>query len=86
MPAPVYAVLIPARYESKRLPGKVLLEESGKFLVQHVHERALAAPGGPRVLVLTDDDRVEEAVRSYGGEVRRTRADHRSGTDRCCRT
>jgi 3-deoxy-manno-octulosonate cytidylyltransferase (CMP-KDO synthetase) len=78
-----YAVLIPARYASTRLPGKVLLRESGKYLVQHVHERALAAAGSPRVIVLTDDDRVEAAVRSFGGEAMRTRADHASGTDRC---
>lgn len=78
-----YAILIPARYGSTRLPGKVLLRESGKYLVEHVHERALAAPGRPRVVVLTDDDRVEAAVRSYGGEVMRTRPDHISGTDRC---
>jgi 3-deoxy-manno-octulosonate cytidylyltransferase (CMP-KDO synthetase) len=80
---PPYAVLIPARYESTRLPGKVLLAESGKYLVQHVAERALEAPGAPRVVVLTDDDRVAEAVRSFGGEVRMTSPDHRSGTDRC---
>jgi 3-deoxy-manno-octulosonate cytidylyltransferase (CMP-KDO synthetase) len=78
-----YVVLIPARYGSTRLPGKMLLRETGKYLVQHTHERALAAPGGPRVVVLTDDARVEAAVRSYGGEVLRTRADHPSGTDRC---
>lgn len=78
-----YAILIPARYGSTRLPGKMLLRETGKYLVQHTHERALAAPGNPRVLVLTDDPRVEAAVRSYGGEVLRTRSDHASGTDRC---
>lgn len=78
-----YAILIPARYGSTRLPGKMLLRETGKYLVQHTHERALAAPGSPRVLVLTDDDRVEAAVRSYGGDVLRTRAEHASGTDRC---
>jgi 3-deoxy-manno-octulosonate cytidylyltransferase (CMP-KDO synthetase) len=78
-----YAVLVPARYGSTRLPGKMLLRETGKYLVQHTHERALAAPGRPRVLVLTDDGRVEAAVRSFGGEVLRTRADHASGTDRC---
>jgi 3-deoxy-manno-octulosonate cytidylyltransferase (CMP-KDO synthetase) len=61
----------------------MLLRETGKYLVQHVHERALEAPGGPRVIVLTDDARVEAAVRSYGGEVRRTRPEHASGTDRC---
>ena len=78
-----YAILIPARYGSTRLPGKMLLRETGKYLVQHAHERALEAPGRPRVVVLTDDPRVEVAVRSYGGEVMRTRSDHASGTDRC---
>lgn len=78
-----YAILIPARLGSERLPEKILLRESGKFLVQHVYERALEAPGHPRVLVLTDDERVAEAVRSFGGQVRMTRSDHASGTDRC---
>ena len=78
-----YAVLIPARLGSTRLPGKVLLDASGKFLVQHVVERALEAPGDPRVVVLTDDDRVVAAVSSFGGEVLMTRPDHPSGTDRC---
>jgi 3-deoxy-manno-octulosonate cytidylyltransferase (CMP-KDO synthetase) len=78
-----YAILIPARYGSTRLPGKMLLRETGKYLVQHTHEQALRAAGRPRVLVLTDDARVEAAVRSYGGEVRRTRPEHASGTDRC---
>lgn len=78
-----YAILIPARYASTRLPGKVLLRESGKFLIQHVQERAQQAPGAERAIVLTDDERVEAAVRSYGGDVLRTRPDHVSGTDRC---
>jgi 3-deoxy-manno-octulosonate cytidylyltransferase (CMP-KDO synthetase) len=78
-----YVVFVPARLASTRLPAKPLLRESGKYLVQHVHERALAAPGSPRVVVLTDDERVEAAVRSYGGEVMRTSPDHPSGTDRC---
>ena len=78
-----YAVLIPARLGSTRLPEKVLLDRSGKYLVQHVVERALEAPGSPQVVVLTDDDRVVTAVRSFGGEVLLTRPDHPSGTDRC---
>lgn len=78
-----YAVLIPARYASTRLPAKALLSETGRPLVQYVWERARAAPGAPRVLVLTDDERIECAVQAFGGEVRRTRADHPSGTDRC---
>lgn len=61
----------------------MLLAESGQPLIQHVYERAAAAPGEPRVIVLTDDDRVQQAVEGFGGEVRRTRPDHASGTDRC---
>jgi 3-deoxy-manno-octulosonate cytidylyltransferase (CMP-KDO synthetase) len=77
-----YAVVIPARHASTRLPGKPLLRETGKYLVQHVVERASQAPGVTRVIVATDDDRIEAAVRSFGGEVERTRADHATGTDR----
>ena len=56
-----FAVLVPARLKSSRLPRKVLLAESGKPLVQHVAERAAAAPGSPRVIVCTDSDEVAEA-------------------------
>jgi 3-deoxy-manno-octulosonate cytidylyltransferase (CMP-KDO synthetase) len=82
-PPPPYAILIPARYASTRLPGKMLLAESGRPLIQHVYERAVRAPGDPRVVVLTDDERIEAAVRGFGGTAWRTRADHASGTDRC---
>ena len=78
-----YAVVIPARIGSTRLPEKPLLRLTGKFLVEHVVERARLAPGVARVIVATDDDRIEAAVRGFGGEVVRTRADHPSGTDRC---
>jgi 3-deoxy-manno-octulosonate cytidylyltransferase (CMP-KDO synthetase) len=78
-----FAVVVPARHASTRLPGKPLLADTGKFLVQHVVERAKEAPGVARVVVATDDPRVEAAVRSFGGEVVRTRSDHVSGSDRC---
>jgi 3-deoxy-manno-octulosonate cytidylyltransferase (CMP-KDO synthetase) len=78
-----YAILIPARLASTRLADKVLLAESGKPLIQHVHEQAARAPGVAAVVVLTDHERIAEAVRGFGGEVRMTRADHPSGTDRC---
>lgn len=74
--------VIPARYASTRFPGKVLAKDSGKYLVQHVYERATASKHIDRVIVATDDDRIVEAVESFGGEVRLTRAGHRSGTDR----
>ena len=52
------AVVIPARYASTRLPGKPLLRETGKYLVQHVYERACQAAGVDVVVVATDDPRI----------------------------
>jgi 3-deoxy-manno-octulosonate cytidylyltransferase (CMP-KDO synthetase) len=76
------AIVIPARYASKRLPGKVLLRQTGKYLVQHVYERALQARQAQQVIVATDDPRVVAAVERFGGRVSLTRRDHPSGTDR----
>ncbi|MFO0932645.1 MAG: 3-deoxy-manno-octulosonate cytidylyltransferase [Planctomycetota bacterium] len=78
-----FAVVVPARIASTRLPEKPLLRETGKFLVQHAVERAARAPGVARVVVATDDARIEAAVRSFGGEVVRTDPAHPSGTSRC---
>lgn len=75
-------VVIPARYQSSRLPGKPLLRETGKYLVQHVYERACLSRRARQVVVATDDRRIEAAVKSFGGQVRFTREDHASGTDR----
>lgn len=76
------AVIIPARYASSRLPGKPLLRATGKYLIQHVYERARAARCAGDVIVATDDERIRAAVESFGGRVAITRADHPSGTDR----
>ena len=75
-------VIIPARFASTRLPGKPLLKQTGKFLIQHVYERAAAAQSIDDVIVATDDRRILEAVESFGGKAIMTRADHPSGTDR----
>jgi 3-deoxy-manno-octulosonate cytidylyltransferase (CMP-KDO synthetase) len=75
------AVVIPARYASTRLPGKPLLRETGKYLIQHVYERACESRAD-RVIVATDDQRILDAVRGFGGQAVMTRADHPSGTDR----
>jgi 3-deoxy-manno-octulosonate cytidylyltransferase (CMP-KDO synthetase) len=74
--------VIPARYGSTRLPAKALLRDTGKYLVQHVYERVREARRIDRVIIATDDERISQAVKSFGGEVRMTRADHVSGTDR----
>jgi 3-deoxy-manno-octulosonate cytidylyltransferase (CMP-KDO synthetase) len=76
------AIIIPARYASSRLPGKPLLRQTGKYLVQHVYERACAARHAGRVIVATDDSRIVAAVQGFGGDVALTRRDHASGTDR----
>ena len=75
-------VVIPARFASVRLPGKTLLRDTGKYLVQHVYEQATLASLVDDVLVATDDERVVEAVASFGGKAVMTSPDHRSGTDR----
>jgi 3-deoxy-manno-octulosonate cytidylyltransferase (CMP-KDO synthetase) len=76
------AIVIPARYGSRRLPGKPLLRTTGKYLIQHVYERACQSRRASRVVVATDDPRIEAAVASFGGEVVMTRRNHPSGTDR----
>ena len=76
------AIVLPARFASVRLPGKPLLRETGKPLIQHVYEQAARAKCGGRVIVATDDERIRAAVVAFGGEVVMTRADHESGTDR----
>ncbi|MDG3006276.1 3-deoxy-manno-octulosonate cytidylyltransferase [Paludisphaera mucosa] len=74
--------VIPARFASTRLPGKPLLSDTGKTLIQHVVEAARRARSLQRVIVATDDERIADAVRAFGGEVAMTRADHATGTDR----
>lgn len=74
--------LIPARYESTRLPGKPLALIGGKPMIQHVFERTCAVDVVDQVLVATDDDRIADAVRAFGGEVAMTSPRHQSGTDR----
>ncbi len=77
----VYGI-IPARYSSTRLPGKVLLDIAGKPMIQHVYERARKSSALDHLVVATDDDRVWERVRGFGGEVVETSPSHPSGTDR----
>jgi 3-deoxy-manno-octulosonate cytidylyltransferase (CMP-KDO synthetase) len=74
-------VLIPARMEATRLPGKPLAEIAGAPMIVQVWRRAREAGIGP-VVVATDSQRIAEAVRAAGGEAVLTRADHPSGSDR----
>jgi 3-deoxy-manno-octulosonate cytidylyltransferase (CMP-KDO synthetase) len=76
-----FRVVIPARYDSSRLPGKALLTLAGKPMLQWVHERARAS-GAADVCVATDDERIAVAARSFGADVAMTARSHVSGTDR----
>ncbi len=73
--------VIPARYASTRFPGKPLVDIAGRPMIQRVYERASEAL--EEVWVATDDARIEETVRSFGGNVIMTSAACPSGTDRC---
>jgi 3-deoxy-manno-octulosonate cytidylyltransferase (CMP-KDO synthetase) len=74
--------IIPARYHSSRLPGKALADIGGRPMIEHVYRRAAAASSVSSVYVATDDERILEAVRSFGGVACITSPDHLSGTDR----
>lgn len=76
-----FTVVIPARYESTRLPGKPLADIGGKPMIQWVYEQSLQA-GAEKVVVATDDARVESAVQAFGGVVCMTSSEHESGTER----
>ena len=73
--------IIPARYASTRFPGKPLVEIAGKIMIRRVYERASEVL--EEVWVATDDGRIEEAVRAFGGRVVMTSEACPSGTDRC---
>lgn len=73
--------IIPARYASTRFPGKPLADIGGKSMIQRVYEQV--KPSLDDVWVATDDSRIEEVVRGFGGNVVMTSTHHKSGTDRC---
>ena len=75
--------VIPARYASTRFPGKPLVMIGGKTMIQRVYEQCLKANFLAKVVVATDDDRIFQEVKSFGGEVVMTATHHQSGTDRC---
>ncbi len=74
--------IIPSRYESSRFPGKPRADLCGKPMIQHVYERVARAKAIPYVAVATDDERIFNAVKKFGGNAVMTAATHRSGTDR----
>ena len=75
--------VIPARYNSSRFPGKPLIDIQGKTMVQRVYEQAKKCEHLSKVVVATDDKRIFDHVKKFGGEAVMTKEDHPSGTDRC---
>lgn len=75
--------VIPARFESSRFPGKPLIDLKGKTMIQRVYEGASKSKLLSQVIVATDDQRIVDTVKSFGGQVEMTDKNHPSGTDRC---
>lgn len=74
--------VIPARYASSRFPGKALIKIDSRTMLEHVYERVSMARYLTDVIIATDDGRIFDEARRFGGRVRMTRSDHLSGTDR----
>jgi 3-deoxy-manno-octulosonate cytidylyltransferase (CMP-KDO synthetase) len=79
---PLVIAIVPARYQSTRLPGKALADIAGHPMIEHVYRRAAAARSVARVIVATDDRRIADAVSRFGGDAVMTSPSHQSGTDR----
>lgn len=75
--------IIPSRYASTRFPGKPLVDIKGKSMIQRVYEQSEKAEKVNKVIVATDDDRIYDHIKSWGGNVLMTSSEHPSGTDRC---
>lgn len=76
------AIIIPARYGSSRLEGKPLIKVLDKPIIQWVYEKAQQSKFADMVIVATDDVRIYDCVKSFGGEVEMTSSEHKSGSDR----
>lgn len=75
--------IIPARYESSRLPNKLLLKIAGKTLIERVYEQVSKAQKLDEVVVATDNEQIAQLVEQFGGNCLMTSAEHLCGTDRC---
>jgi 3-deoxy-D-manno-octulosonate cytidylyltransferase len=83
---PKTVAIIPARYASTRLPGKLIKSEAkehtGKYLIEHVYRKVMEAKNVHEIIIATDDERIAEVVKNFGGCVKMTSMNHTSGTDR----
>ncbi len=79
---PKIIAVIPARYASTRLPGKVLKDICGKPMIQHVYERVSNVPSIQKTIIVTDDERILQAAQKFGANVEMSLKNCKSGTDR----
>jgi len=77
-----FIAVIPARFASVRFPGKPLATLKGKPIIQHVYEQVTGSELFDYVIIATDDERIEEVVRNFGGSYQMTSPHHPSGSDR----
>lgn len=75
-------IIIPARYESSRLPGKILMDIVGKTMIQRAYEQCVKAKITEDIIVATDDNKIFQAVKKFGGKAILTSSEHKSGTER----
>jgi len=75
--------IIPARFSSSRFPGKPLASINGKTMIQRVYEQVIKTESLTDVVIATDDQRIENHIKDFGGKVVLTSTEHKSGTDRC---
>ena len=75
--------IIPARFASSRFPGKPLVDIAGKSMIRRVYEQCTKSSGLNKVIVATDDQRIFDHIKSFGGDAMMTSDKHKSGTDRC---
>ena len=74
--------MIPARYGATRFPAKLMQDLCGKPVIVHTYQRVADTNLFDQVYVVTDDDRIENAIREVGGKVIRSQKEHNSGSDR----
>ena len=73
---------IPARYDARRFPGKLLADLCGKTVIQHTYEKVRQSGLFDRVIIVTDSDEIASVVKGFGGNVIRSQKEHDCGSDR----
>ena len=77
------AVIIPARFQSVRFPGKLLKDLAGKSVIQRVFEKSMGSKEADLIIIATDDQRIFDHCQTFCNNVIMTSSEHTSGTDRC---